>query len=137
MASGGRRRARVLALQALYEADTSTHLAEEAVERLAADSAPAQPVVAFARGLVHGVLAHRGEIDALIAEAAPQWPVTEIAAIDRNILRVAIYELLFDNETPLRAAVNEAVELAKAFGSDSSPRFVNGVLGTVAARAAR
>jgi N utilization substance protein B len=137
MASGARHRGRVLALQALYEADTSRHRAEEAVDRLAAERSEPASVSAFARELVRGVQAHRRAIDAIIAKAAPQWPVEEVAVIDRNILRLATYEVLFDDKTPVRAAVNEAVELAKTFGSDSSPRFVNGVLGTVAARATR
>jgi N utilization substance protein B len=137
MATGTRRRGRILALQALYESDTSSHRAEETVERLAADKPEPEYVAAFARELVRGVQAHRKEIDAIIAETAPQWPVEEVAVIDRNILRVATYEVLFDDKTPIRAAVNEAVELAKTFGSDSSSRFVNGVLGTVAARATR
>ncbi len=132
-----RRRARVLAMQALYEADTTTHLAEEAVERLTAERPEPERVTAFTRALVGGVRAHLEEIDRLIAEAAPQFPVHQIAVVDRNVLRVAIFEVLFDNKTPLRAAVNEAVEIAKTFGGESSPRFVNGVLGTVAARASR
>ncbi len=86
---------------------------------------------------MQGVQTNRPAIDRILAEVAPQWPLSEVAAIDRNILRIAIYEVLFDNETPVRAAVNEAVELAKTFGSESSARFVNGVLGTVAARATR
>lgn len=134
---GERRRARVLAMQALYEADTSSHLVEEAVERLVAERPEPNRVAAFARELVGGVQGRRDEIDRVIGEAAPQFPVNEIAVVDRNILRVAIYEVLFDNKTPLRAAVNEAVEIAKSFGGESSPRFVNGVLGTVAARASR
>jgi N utilization substance protein B len=93
-------------------------------------------VTEYARELVTGVEANRGAIDAVIGQAAPQFPVGELAAVDRNILRVAIYEVLFDNETPSGAAVNEAVELAKTFGGESSPRFVNGVLRTVSARAA-
>ncbi|MER3420392.1 MAG: transcription antitermination factor NusB [Chloroflexota bacterium] len=137
MATGTRRRARILALQALYEADVGRHAAEEVLARLSAERPDPPAVVEFARRLVQGVLAHRSAIDRILAEVAPQWPLTEVAAIDRNILRIAIYEVLFDNETPVRAAVNEAVELAKAFGSESSARFVNGVLGTVAARATR
>jgi N utilization substance protein B len=86
---------------------------------------------------MNGVLAHRDAIDQIIAEAAPQWPVSELAAVDRNILRIAIYEVRFDNETPLRVAVSEAVDLAKTFGSDSSARFVNGVLGSIAAGTTR
>ncbi len=137
MATGTRRRARILALQDLYEADVGRHAAEEVLARLSAERPDPAHTVEFARRLVQGVLAHRPAIDRILAEVDPQWPLSEVAAIDRNILRIAIYEVLFDNETPVRVAVNEAVELAKAFGSESSARFVNGVLGTVAARATR
>ena len=132
-----RRRARILALQALYEEDTTEHPAKGVVERLAEEIRESAGLRAFACELVAGVRANRPAIDAIIAEVAPQFPVTEVAVIDRNVLRLAIYEVLFDSKTPVRAAVNEAVELAKTFGSDSSARFVNGVLGTVAARATR
>ncbi len=137
MATGTRRRARILALQALYEADVGRHAAVEVLERLSTERPEPPAVAEFARRLVQGVQANRPAIDRILAEVAPQWPLSEVAAIDRNILRIAIYEVLFDNETPVRAAVNEAVELAKTFGSESSARFVNGVLGTVAARATR
>ena len=137
MATGTRRRARILALQALYEADVGRHAAAEVLERLSTERPEPPAVAEFARRLVQGVQANRPAIDRILAEVAPQWPLSEVAAIDRNILRIAIYEVLFDNETPVRAAVNEAVELAKTFGSESSARFVNGVLGTVAARATR
>jgi N utilization substance protein B len=77
---------------------------------------------------------HAAQLDRVVAELAPEWPVDQIAVIDRNVLRIAIYELLFDSDTPPKVAINEAVELAKMFGSDSSPRFVNGVLGSLATR---
>lgn len=134
---GVRRRGRILALQALYEADISRHRPEDTVARLAAERREPASVAAFATELVHGVQANRAAIDAIIAVTAPQWPVEEVAVIDRNILRVATYEVLFDDKTPVRAAINEAVEIAKEFGSESSARFVNGVLGSVAARAPR
>ncbi|MCL6508677.1 MAG: transcription antitermination factor NusB [Bryobacteraceae bacterium] len=124
-----------LSMEELYEAFLRAAMTE--ADRLAAERSEPASVSAFARELVRGVQAHRRAIDAIIAKAAPQWPVEEVAVIDRNILRLATYEVLFDDKTPVRAVVNEAVELAKTFGSDSSPRFVNGVLGTVAARATR
>ena len=86
---------------------------------------------AFARTLIEGVLANRQEIDKKIATYAPSWPISQIAIVDRNILRVAIYEIVMGGETPPKAAINEAVELGKIFGSDSSPRFINGVLGSL------
>ncbi len=84
--------------------------------------------------VVHGTLESKHEIDLLLEESAPEWPISELAVIDRNILRLSIWELLIWGETPLKVAINEAVELAKRFGSDSAPRFVNGVLGTLAGR---
>jgi N utilization substance protein B len=124
-------------VQALYEWDTSGHDAiEAATHRLEDDPAP-ERVRTLALSLVGGVREHQGEVDAVLSQAAPQWRVEEMAVVDRNILRVAIYEVLFDNKTPVRAAVNEAVELAKTFGGESSPRFVNGVLGAVASMSSR
>ena len=99
------------------------------VDQLGVDEEQAE----FARELLQGVLEHRPEIDALIEKTAPQWPAAQLAAIDRNLLRLAIREFLVDNLTPAGAAINEAIELAKKYGSDSSSRFINGVLGSVSA----
>jgi N utilization substance protein B len=126
-----RRKARIVALQALYEQDLSRHDAMASIERLAVEEDLTESQKAFARELVEGVLADRNAIDDMIRRAAPQWPLEQISAIDRNILRLAIREILVNNGAPVRAAINEAVELAKSFGSDNSARFVNGVLGSV------
>lgn len=91
----------------------------------------------FVRETVRGVVRYREKLDAHIQRFAPAWPVAQIAIIDRNILRLAIYEILLDNKIPMKVAINEAVELAKSFGGDSSPRFINGVLGAVSALANR
>jgi len=128
-----RRRARRLALQALYEADTVGHDAETALGRLLEAEALSEDGATFARDLVKGVIAHREEIDRHIRKFAPAWPLEQMAAIDRNILRLAIFEVLLDNNVPVKVGINEAVELAKTFGSDSSPKFINGVLGSVSA----
>lgn len=88
----------------------------------------------FAGKLVHGVLQHHARMDQVIALYAPEWPVEQMAIVDRNVLRIAIFELVIDQSTPLKVAINEAVELAKIYGSESSARFVNGVLGTLASR---
>ncbi|MFC1974884.1 transcription antitermination factor NusB [Chloroflexota bacterium] len=88
----------------------------------------------FARTLVMGVQTYRTYLDSIVGELAPEWPIEQIAAADRNVLRIAIYELLFDPDIPPKVAINEAVELAKMFGSESSPRFVNGVLGSLVSR---
>jgi N utilization substance protein B len=135
--TGPRRRARTLALQALYEADTSGHSAQDVLARLLEESRAKASVADFARELVTGALEHRQHIDEVIAKAAPAWPVRQLAPVDRNILRLAILEILINNRIPVRAAINEAVELAKTFGSENSARFVNGVLGSVSLTATR
>jgi len=131
-----RRLARISALQALYELDTTSHPADEVIAyRLADHPMPAEGE-AFLRDLVSGVCIHRARLDAMIQRYAPAWPVSQIAIIDRNILRIALLELTacppgtVSPMTPPKVAINEAVDLAKAFGSESSSRFVNGVLGT-------
>jgi N utilization substance protein B len=131
MAANPRRKARIAALQALYEADTSVHEPLAALERLCTDEELTDAQSSFARELVEGVIADRDRIDKVIHRAAPQWPVEQLSAIDRNILRLAIREILMNNGAPIRAAINEAVELAKIFGSDNSAKFINGVLGSV------
>lgn len=118
-------------MQALYEIDVAHHNPAEVVRQRIEEAGDLPPGEAdFVYQLVFGVLKHRAEIDKYIEEIAPEWPVEQLAPIDRNILRMAIYELLHVPETPVKVAINEAVELAKMFGSDSSRRFVNGALGT-------
>lgn len=131
MAANPRRKARVAAMQALYEADVSPHAAIEALARRSEDASLTEEQARFARELVDGVIEHRSALDDVIRQAATQWPVEQLSAIDRNILRLAIREILMNNGAPIRVAINEAVELAKAYGSDGSARFVNGVLGSV------
>ena len=128
-----RRKAREVALQALYETDVAGHDPRASLERLVAEEKLNEALAAFARDLLEGVLGRRRQIDALIEKTAPAWPAAQLAAVDRNILRLAIREFFMDNLTPVSAAINEAVELAKKYGSESSPKFVNGVLGSVSA----
>jgi N utilization substance protein B len=129
--TGTRRKARIAALQALYELDCTKHKAEEALARLRAGETLAQEALSFSEELVKGVLQNKSELDALIKRFAPAFPPEQMSIIDRNILRLAIFEILFNDKTPFKVAINEAVELAKKFGSDSSPRLINGVLGSV------
>ncbi|MQY55386.1 MAG: transcription antitermination factor NusB, partial [Dehalococcoidia bacterium] len=91
----------------------------------------------FVRELVDGVLTNKDRIDSMIQTYAPAWPVAQLATIDRNILRLAIFEISLNNRVPVKAAINEAVELAKTFGSENSAKFINGVLGTVSAQSSR
>jgi N utilization substance protein B len=109
----------------------SSHEPLPTLDRLIAEEDLNDAQADFARALVEGVIEQRDAIDDVIRQAAPQWPVDQISAIDRNILRLAIREILMNNGAPIRAAINEAVELAKSYGSDNSARFVNGVLGSV------
>lgn len=129
--AGARRRARALALQALYEVDSAGHEIEEVVTHLLADGRLSAENGAFVRGLVSGVIQNKEKIDLNIQNFAPAWPIEQIPVVDRNILRLAIFEILLDNKVPVKVAINEAVELAKTFGGDNSSRFVNGVLGSV------
>lgn len=130
-----RRLVRRLALQTLYEVDSVGHQPEEVMARhIQAQKSLNDGGAAFLRRLVLGTLDARTALDSLIAECAPEWPVEQLAIVDRNILRLAIWEFVASGETPLKVAINEAVELAKRYGSDSAPRFINGVLGTIADR---
>lgn len=129
--AGIRRQARIAALQALYELDCTKHKVEEALARLRAEETLAQEALIFSEELVKGVLQNKSELDALIKKFAPAFPPEQMSIIDRNILRLAIFEILFNDKTPFKVAINEAVELAKKFGSDSSSRLINGVLGSI------
>lgn len=129
-----RRKARMAVLQALYEVDVANHPAGEALDRRLQDQPLPAAAEEFARHLMAGVLGHRHKLNALIETHAPEWPLDQMAVVDRNILRIAIFELSDPAlDTPAKVAINEAVEMAKSFGSDSSPRFVNGVLGALVA----
>jgi transcription antitermination protein NusB len=131
-APGGRRhQARILALQILFEVDQTAHDPMEVLARTFADQ-PAPPETRrYVERLVVGTLTDQEEIDRHVFAAAPAFPVSQLPSIDRNVLRIAIYELLRQPDVPPKVAINEAVELAKRFGGDNSGRFVNGVLGTV------
>jgi transcription antitermination protein NusB len=128
---GARHKSREIALQVLYEIDSVGHGSQEAMGRIISRVEVTEDVVDFARELVTGVIQNREQLDQNIRDFAPAWPLEQISIIDRNILRLAIFEILHDNKIPVKVAINEAVELAKTFGSNNSSRFVNGVLGSV------
>ena len=132
---GARRRARAIILQVLYEIDSAGHDMEAVVNRLLAGGRLSEENNAFVREMVSKSMQNKEEIDRHIRKFAPAWPIEQIPVVDRNILRLAIFEILFDNGVSVKVAINEAVELAKRFGSDSSSKFVNGVLGSVSALA--
>lgn len=128
--------ARSIVLQSLYEWDfrkkdqkSLKKIVKRNIKELGLDPEDIQ----FVNNLVEGILKYQAKIDKIIEKAAPEWPLEQITIIDRNVLRIGLYELLFGNreEVPPKVAINEAIELAKAFGNDSSGKFVNGVLGTV------
>ena len=128
-----RTRARSLALQVLYEVDVTNHSPAEVFKARLEETPLTDGLSEFARQIIFGVLPLVTTLDKIIAEYAPEWPLDQIAAIDRNILRQACWEFASPaGETPLKVAINEAVELAKLYGSDSAPRFINGVLGSLA-----
>jgi transcription antitermination protein NusB len=134
---GARRKARAAALQALYEYDATAHDIDSVLSHIIEENKLAGDNAVFASTLVNGVLKNQKSIDEKIKDFAPAWPVAQIPIVDRNILRLAIFEILLDNIVPVKVAISEAVELAKSFGSESSPRFINGVLGSVSKLAAR
>ncbi|HVM70386.1 MAG TPA: transcription antitermination factor NusB [Anaerolineales bacterium] len=127
-----RTRARGIALQALYEIDLVGHPPAQVLQERLADEPQTDELAEFTREILFGVLPIRDLLDAILARYAPEWPMDQIAAVDRNILRIAAWEFAGKQDTPIKVAINEAVELAKMYGSDSAPRFVNGVLGSLA-----
>ena len=129
-----RTKARSIALQALYEVDISGHPAAQAIEERLVDEPLDNSLADFARQIVFGVLPIVEKLDDFIAQHAPEWPMDQVAVIDRNILRIALWEFAVSGVTPIKVAINEAIEMSKIYGSDSTPRFVNGVLGALATR---
>ena len=127
-----RTRARGVALQALYEIDIAGHPPAIVIEDRFADETIDENLADFVRQIVLGVYPMVTELDQFIAAHAPEWPLDQVAVVDRNILRIALWEFAVNEKVPIKVAINEAVELAKVYGSDSAPRFVNGVLGSLA-----
>ncbi len=128
MIQADRRNARILALQALYEVDVSRHEGGNALAALLAEEAHSEESASYARVLVSGVRDNVERIDALIAETATSWPIDQLSVVDRNILRLAVYELLYGQGIPPKVALNEAIDLGKEFGSENSGSFINGIL---------
>lgn len=127
---------RSIAMQSLYEWDfygRDNQRLKKIVSQNIKEFAPGLEDDTFVWQLINGVVKHLSQIDKIISKSAPEWPIEQITIIDRNILRLGLYELLFGDyrEVPPKVAINEAIELAKAFGGESSGKFINGVLGTV------
>jgi len=125
--------ARILIMQALYEQQQRGEVAalDEIIQRHLDKHEFEENNLKFIRNIIKGLAKYHKEIDEIITVSAPEWPIPQIAQVDLAVLRLAIFELLFDDEVPPKAVINEAVELAKAFGGENSSKFVNGVLGTV------
>lgn len=128
-----RTKARAIALQALYEYDLSGHPVEVILNHRLEEEQLEEKYTAFIYDIVNGVYPIISILDNLIAKHAPEWPLDQVASIDRNIIRIALWEFAVEKCSPVKVAINEAVELAKTYGSDSTPRFVNGVLGSLVA----
>jgi len=129
-----RRKARGLALQALYELDCTTHPLEQVIRARLDDATLSDDGETFVFALVNGVVTHTAELDTLIQKYAPEWPLDQMAIVDKTVLRIAIWEFAISRTTPMKVAINEAVELAKIYGSEAAARFVNGVLGTLVSK---
>jgi len=127
-----RTKARGVALQVLYEIDLVNHPPAQVLQDRLEEEILGDELAEFARQIIFGVLPICEQLDRIIARYAPEWPLEQIATINRNILRIATWEFAVQKDTPVKVAINEAVELAKMYGSDSAPRFVNGVLGSLA-----
>ncbi len=131
MPSGLRHLARIAALQTLFELEFAANSLDSVLERTLTVKSLSGDSAGFARELVHGVLDNQDRLNSTIKRFATAFPVDQLPAMDRNILRIALYEILIDDKTPAKVAINEAVELAKEFGSETSSKFINGVLGSV------
>ncbi len=129
--TGQRRKAREIAFQVLCEISVTGHKPDKTLEQLLGESKLTEVNASFARELVIGAINNREKIDEYIKRFAPAWPIEQLPVVDKSILRLAIYEILLDNRVPTKVAINEAVELAKIFGSENSAKFINGVLGAV------
>jgi N utilization substance protein B len=133
---GKRHQARELALRVLFQLESSGDDPEEVLGYHAADGAATSEVTNFAGELVRGVIANRERLDAILSETSEHWKLEQMAKVDRIILRIAVYEITIDRQVPTKAAINESIELAKTFSGDEAGRFVNGILGRVAATVA-
>ena len=132
---GRRHLARELALKVLFELESDGSDVERSLQYHVAESRADAEVADFARTLIQGVRDHQSEIDPLLKDASSNWGLDQMAKVERTLLRIASFEILYLPSVPLKAAINESIELAKTFGGDEAGRFVNGVLGKVAQKA--
>jgi N utilization substance protein B len=130
---GKRHQARELALKVLFQLESSSDDPEEVLQYHAAEGAATSDVANFAGQLVRGVIDNRDKLDAVLSETSEHWKLEQMAKVDRIVLRIAVYEITIDRHVPTKAAINESIELAKTFSGEEAGRFVNGILGRVAA----
>ena len=130
---GKRHQARELALKVLFQLESSGDDPEEVLLYHAAEGAATADVTNFAGQLVRGVIANRDKLDSILSETSENWKLEQMAKVDRIVLRIAVYEITIDRHVPTKAAINESIELAKTFSGEEAGRFVNGILGRVAA----
>ena len=126
-----RRQSRILALQALFENDKTKHNPHLIVARLIEVTSELEHSKSYATELITNIICHMGQIDDIISKYAKAWPVSQMPSVDKNILRIAIQEIILDKQIPEKVAINEAIEIAKLYGTEKSPKFINGVLGTL------
>lgn len=126
-----RTKARAVALQVLYELDQSDHPPGDVIAQRLEEAPLEDKLCGFVEEIIYGVLPLKPVLDDVISKYAPDWPFDQVAIIDRNVLRIALWEMLFSKDTPVKVVINEAIELGKMYGADSSPRFINGVLGSL------
>lgn len=127
-----RREARELAFRAMYQADVTGEDVKRCLDEIVEETPPSDDVRSFASALVAELEVHRDEVDTLVSRTAVNWPLKRMAATDRSVLRLAVVELLHHAETPTRVALDEAIEIAKKYGSETSGSFVNGILDRIA-----
>ncbi|MFZ5573315.1 MAG: transcription antitermination factor NusB [Thermodesulfobacteriota bacterium] len=128
---GNRRRSREFAMQALFDMDMSLDISPDRFERFCRNFHPPDRQLPFVRLLVEGVIQHRQTIDALIEKHASNWKMSRIACVDRNVMRIAVFEMLYCEEIPAKVAINEAIDIGKRYGTDESGAFINGVLDSI------
>ena len=132
---GKRHQARELALKVLFQLESSDDDPDEVLRYHAAEGAATSDVAHFATQLVRGVIANREKLDGILSATSENWKIEQMAKVDRIVLRIAVYEITIDRHVPTKAAINESIELAKTFSGEEAGRFVNGILGKVAATA--
>jgi transcription antitermination protein NusB len=130
---GKRHQARELALKVLFQLESSEDDPDEVLRYHAAEGAATSDVAHFATQLVRGVIANREKLDGILSATSEHWKLEQMAKVDRIVLRIAVYEITIDRHVPTKAAINESIELAKTFSGEEAGRFVNGILGRVAA----